>query len=188
MKNRHKLLIAGAVALTALVFVQAKSNDDKQSLSVVQSVDLNRYAGKWYEIARLPNRFEDQCAGDVTATYTLRKDGRVGVVNQCRKKNGEIDRAEGIARVVDKQTNAKLKVRFAPSWISFLPFVWGDYWIIDLAPDYSYSVVGEPGRDYLWILSRTPTISDDLYKELVGKIESKGFDAKRLIRVEQTGK
>jgi apolipoprotein D and lipocalin family protein len=152
-------------------------------LEVVPSVDLNRYAGTWYEIARLPNRFQNQCAGNVTATYTLRDDGRITVVNQCTKEDGETSRAEGIARLAsEKGPSSKLEVRFAPRILSFLPWVWGDYWIIDLAPDYSYAVVGEPGRDYLWILAREPRMEESVVQQLAERAQRQGFDTDRLIR------
>src|SRR6187455_2680771 len=116
----------------------------------VPLVDLDRYSGDWFEIARFPNRFQRQCVGDVRASYSRRPDGRLDVVNRCRTAEGETE-ARGVARIVDDRTFAKLKVRFAPAWLSWLPMVWGDYWIIGMAPDYSWVVVGDPGRDYLWV-------------------------------------
>ena len=145
--------------------------------------------GVWYEIARLPNGFQKQCAGDVTATYTLLENGRIKVVNRCRKKNGEIDEAEGEAKLSgDDVPNTKLKVRFAPSILSFLPFVWGDYWIIALSPDYSYAVIGEPARKYLWVLSRTPGMDESTLNTLLDQIKAKGYDLTGLVRTNQSGK
>jgi apolipoprotein D and lipocalin family protein len=170
----------------------AVSNAQEQStqpLEVVPSVDLNRYAGLWYEIARLPNGFQKQCAGDVTATYTLLDNGRIKVVNRCRKENGEIDEAEGEAKLSgDDAPNTKLKVRFAPAFLSFLPFVWGDYWIIALAPDYSYAVIGDPARKYLWVLSRTPAMNESTLNSLFDQIKAKGYDLTSLVRTNQSGK
>jgi apolipoprotein D and lipocalin family protein len=160
----------------------------QRALDVVPAVDLNRYAGKWYEIARLPNRFEKKCAGEVTATYALLEGGRLQVVNECRQQNGQMDKAEGVARpAAPGGPNTKLEVRFAPSWLSWLPMVWGDYWIIDLAPDYSYAVVGSPDRKYLWILSRTPQMDEALYQRLVQQTGTKGFAVARLIKTRQSG-
>lgn len=122
-------------------------------LTAVDNVDLRRYAGKWYEIARYPNRFQSKCQSDTTAIYTLRDDGKVQVVNACREKDGKVTTARGTAKVVDKKTNAKLKVIF------FWPF-YGDYWVIGLSPDYQYAIVGEPSRKYLGILSRTPSMEE----------------------------
>lgn len=155
-------------------------------LTVVPSVDLSRYQGVWYEIARYPNRFQNQCAGDVSAKYELRSDSKIRVVNRCRKTNGEMSEAQGVARLAEKDgPNSKLEVRFAPPLLSFLPFVWGDYWIIELAPDYSYAVVGHPDREYLWILARSPHMDETTYQELLRKIQQDhGYDPSRLARTQ----
>jgi apolipoprotein D and lipocalin family protein len=156
-------------------------------LEVVPAVDLQRYAGTWYEIARLPNRFQQQCVGEVIATYIIREDGDVTVVNRCRLANGEYDEAEGKAkRASDDGPTTKLKVRFAPAFLSILPFVWGDYWIIILAPDYSYAVVGEPSRRYLWILSRTPVMDEAILQDVLKRISTKGYDPARLVMTNQS--
>jgi apolipoprotein D and lipocalin family protein len=150
-------------------------------------VDLERYAGRWYEIARLPNRFQERCAGEVTATYTLRPDGRVVVRNECREKDGRIARAEGVARRADARGPAsRLKVRFAPAWLSFLGPVWGDYWILELDRDYRYAVVGAPSRKYLWILSRRPELDAAIYDSLLTSVARLGFDVSRLRRTAQS--
>jgi apolipoprotein D and lipocalin family protein len=149
-------------------------------------VDLARYAGRWYEIARLPNRFQQQCAGDVAATYTLGSDGRVSVVNECRKRDGQLARAAGVARRADENGPAsRLKVRFAPAFLSFLPFVWGDYWILELDRDYRHVIVGDPSRRYLWILSRTASMDAATYEALVATAGRLGFDTARLVRTPQ---
>ena len=148
-------------------------------LTTVQNVDLDRYLGRWYEIARFPNSFEKNCEG-VTADYALRDDGLIRVVNTCRKDSasGKIETAKGRARIVDEQTNAKLEVSF------FSPF-WGDYWILDLADDYSLSLVGEPSGRYLWILSRTPTISQETKETALSKLEAMGYNVSALYYPEQ---
>jgi len=161
--------------ITTMVLAGMAAVDRKGELAVVGAVDLSRYAGRWYEIARLPNRFEKKCADSVTATYTLRSDGKVDVVNRCRKANGEYTTAKGKAKIVDKKTNAKLKVTF------FWPF-YGDYWILDLGPNYEYAVVGAPNRDYLWILSRTPQLNEQLYQRLLREMATRGFATDRMIR------
>ena len=143
------------------------------SLEVVAQVDLQRYLGKWYEIAHLPFRFENDCT-DITATYSLSKDGNISVLNECLK-DGKLKQAKGKAKVVDKSTGAKLKVTF------FWPFS-ADYWIIDLGKTYDYAVVGTPNRKYLWILNRTPQMDDALFAQLVGSAKSKGFDVNKLIK------
>ncbi|MDY7546064.1 lipocalin family protein [Glaciimonas sp. CA11.2] len=159
-----------------------------QNVVAVPSIDLNRYAGKWYEIARFPNRFQKSCAGNVTAEYRTRVDGRIDVINRCQKNDGSVDEAIGVARLADSSgsaTNSKLKVRFAPAWLSWLPFVWGDYWVLDLAPDYSYAVVGEPGRNYLWILSRSPSLPESSYQAAIQKVARQGFDVSQLVKTKQ---
>jgi apolipoprotein D and lipocalin family protein len=157
-------------------------------LEVVPSVDLARYAGTWYEIARLPNWFQKKCAGDVTATYTLNADGTIQVVNRCRKDNGQMTEAEGRAKPADKNgPNSRLKVRFAPRLFSFLSFVWGDYWIIDLAPDYSYAVVGDPKRKYLWVLSRSAVMDEADLQPVLDRAQQQGYDLSGLIRTKRTG-
>ncbi len=148
-------------------------------LSTVESVEIDQYLGLWYEIARFPNSFEKGCEG-VTAEYAWREDGLLSVVNSCRKGglDGDLKVATGRAKVVDPETNAKLKVSF------FGPF-WGDYWIIDLADDYSLSLVGEPKGKYLWMLSRTPTISDAVNAEALAKLQSLGYDTSALYFTKQ---
>lgn len=149
-------------------------------LKTVNSVNIERYAGRWYEIAKYPNRFQKSCVGNTTADYVLKSNARLEVTNQCIKKDGKVNRAVGEAKIVNKATNAKLKVRFAPRFLSVLPFVWGDYWIIELADDYSYSVVAEPGRDYFWILSRKPEMDDTTYQAILRRAEAMGFKPSRV--------
>lgn len=145
-------------------------------VTVVPSVDLAKYAGKWHEIARFPNRFQKDCASDTTATYTLRPDGKISVLNQCRKADGSIKTAKGTARLADaKGPNSKLKVTF------FWPF-YGDYWILALDPDYQWVLIGEPERKYLWILARQPRVDDALYKSIVDRAAQQGFDTSRLMK------
>jgi apolipoprotein D and lipocalin family protein len=150
-------------------------------LRTVSHVDLGRYVGTWYEIASFPQSFQRGCTA-TTATYTVRGDGDIDVLNRCRlgSLDGKEKSARGRARVVDRTTNAKLRVSF------FRPF-WGDYWIIDLASDYSYAVVGHPGRDYLWILSRTPTMDEPTYQGIVTRLREQGYDTSRLVRTPQIG-
>jgi len=158
-------------------------------LTVVPEVDLNRYMGTWYEIARLPNSFQGKCVSDVTATYSLLDDGDIRVVNRCRKEDGEMSEAEGLARLASKDgPNTKLKVRFAPAWLSFLPFVWGNYWIIALAPDYSYVAIGEPDREYLWILARTPAMDESTLQHALEQVRQKGYDLTNLLRTTNAAK
>ena len=149
------------------------AKEKHNTLEVVPHVELEKYLGKWYEIAHLPARFQEGCT-DTSATYTLSEDGSISVFNECIR-NGKMKRAKGKAKVVDRHSGAKLKVTF------FWPF-YGDYWIIDLGKDYDYAVVGTPNRKYLWILSRTPQMDDKLFSQLVESVKSKGFDLNNLIK------
>jgi len=148
-------------------------------LRTVDSVDLDRYLGTWYEIASYPAWFQKGCTA-TTADYSLREDGLIKVVNSCRKGalDGKPKQSTGRAKVIDTATNAKLKVSF------FRPF-WGDYWIIDLDPDYQWAVVGVPNRKYLWILSRTPLMDDTVYDDLLSRLPAMGYDPARLNRTLQ---
>jgi apolipoprotein D and lipocalin family protein len=184
--NKRIVLIAGCLAtLSAIGLALAQG---KRPLRVVPEVDLARYAGQWYEIARFPNRFQKRCAGEVTAQYTLQPSGKISVLNRCRLENAGQIQAEGVARVVGKgQPNSILKVRFAPAFLSFIPQVWGDYQIIALSPDYTYALVGDPTREYLWILSRSPQMDDATYNRLVEEARAQGFDVSRLQKTRQSG-
>jgi apolipoprotein D and lipocalin family protein len=164
------LLAAGAMAT---VLAAAKP------LQVVPRVDLQRYLGTWYEIATIPQRFQKGCVG-VTAHYSLRADGAIDVVNACRKNtlDGKESSIRGKAWIVDKTTNAKLKVRF------FWPFA-GAYWIIELDKDYQWAVVGHPDRTYYWILSRTPQMDPAVYDELIRRAAAKGYDTSKIKRTLQ---
>lgn len=143
-------------------------------LDTVPKVDIPKYMGTWYEIANLPNSFQKNCTG-TTANYELKPDGTVSVINKCFKLrlDGEEEVAKGVAHVADTQTNSKLRVSF------FWPF-FGDYWIIDLAPDYTHAVVASPSREYLWILNRTPVMDEVLYQSLLYKAKDKGFDISKI--------
>jgi apolipoprotein D and lipocalin family protein len=159
------------VSLIAATAFAAALNSN--GMTVVPSLDLHRYAGTWYEIARLPNRFQRKCAGDVSATYTLRPDGKVTVVNQCRRADGSMTKAVGIARPAGSGADAKLKVTF------FWPFS-GDYWVLDLDPEYRWALVGEPRRKYLWVLSRTRTMEEPLLRRVLDTARREGYDLSRL--------
>jgi apolipoprotein D and lipocalin family protein len=178
METGKHLMILLAISISFL----ACNSGIKKGLppqKVVTFVDLNRYTGTWYEISRYPNRFQEGCVG-TTATYTLRKDGRIDVLNQCRKEtlDGKISSVKGTAWVVDNKTNAKLKVSF------FWPFS-GHYWIIDLGENYEYAVVGHPDRKYLWILSRTPKMDEKTYNHILQKLKLQFYDTDKLIRTLQ---
>ena len=174
---------------STLVFTGAlrMAPDTTAEVQTVGAVDLSRYVGDWYEVARLPNRFEAKCAADIMASYRRLEGGTIEVTNSCRKGDGTITTAKGLARIVDTSSNAKLKVRFAPAFLSFIPLVWGDYWILGLEPEYRWAVVGSPDRNYLWVLSRTPIMDEREYAQAVDRARANGFDVSRLEKTKQTG-
>ncbi len=149
-------------------------------LSTIATLDVPRYMGTWYEVAKYPNRFQKMCASDTRADYSLQPDGKVQVINRCRLANGEMTQVVGAARQVGETQSPRLEVRFAPAWLSFIPWVWGNYWVIDLDADYRLAAVSEPQREYLWILSRTPQVNPADYAALLARLASKGFDLARL--------
>ena len=167
----NRQAIGAALLLATLVSCRTPS----APLSVVEEVDLDRYAGQWYEIASYPQRFQRGCVA-TRATYSRLSDDRIKVENECRDVSfdGELRSIEGVAWLSDPEVSqAKLEVQF------FWPFS-GAYWIIELDPDYQYAVVGHPSREYLWILSRTAMLEPKIYESLIRRIESHGFDPTRL--------
>lgn len=171
-----------ALHLATLLTMFAAQDSSQTPVTPVPHVDLARYAGRWYEIARFPNRFQRKCVGETTADYTLLPDGQIRVVNTCATADGS-SRAEGRARLAEPRgRTSTLKVRFAPAWLSFLPAVWGDYWILDLTDDYRAVLVGSPDRKYLWILARTPVLDEPTYRRMVAAAAAQGFDAERLMK------
>lgn len=151
-------------------------------LATIARLDLPRYMGRWYELARYPNRFQRDCSAAATADYTLLPTGNVQVVNQCPQPGGKVDQAIGEARRVGPEGSPTLQVRFAPAWLSFLPQVWGAYWVVELDPDYQLAVVSEPTREFLWVLSRQPTLPAMQWSALDDRLRALGFDPARLIR------
>lgn len=169
---------AALLAVVLGVFVEACAPRKVAPLPVVESVDLTRYLGAWFEIALIPNRFQEVCVADTQARYSL--DGEVlRVRNRCRKADGEIEEAVGIARVVPGSGNAKLRVSF------FRPF-YGDYWILALDPDYRWALIGEPGREYGWILSRSPELDEASIEAALAVADARGFDRASFRRTPQT--
>ncbi|CAN5597908.1 lipocalin family protein [soil metagenome] len=162
-----------AAILLSILFVGCASNTPP---ATVKQVDLKRYSGQWHEIARYPNWFQKDCAGAVTANYTPLPDGSIRVVNACQTGGGSKKSIEGKATVVHGSGDARLKVRF------FGPFA-GDYWIIGLdSKNYSWALVGDPSRKYLWVLSRKPTMDDKLYRKIVALAVKEGYSADRIVR------
>ncbi|RLP21960.1 lipocalin family protein [Mesorhizobium sp. YM1C-6-2] len=155
-------------------------------VTAIPKLDLNKYLGRWYEICRLPLRWEDETATDITATYSLNGDGNIKVDNRCFDEDGKPSQAIGEAEPVD-DTNSRLKVTFLPEYVRWLPFTKGDYWVLKIDPAYSTALVGTPDRKYLWVLSRQPQIADDTKAEFLAEARRQGFNLTNLITPRHTG-
>ncbi|MDP1938973.1 MAG: lipocalin family protein [Hylemonella sp.] len=153
-------------------------------LRPIATLDLTRYMGTWYEVAKFPNRFQGQCSGPASADYSLQPGGTVQVVNRCPLADGKVDQVVGEARRIGPEGSPKLEVRFAPAWLSWLPFVWGNYWVVDLDAAYQLAVVSEPKREFLWVLSRQPTVAPAVWDALLVRLRQQGFDLTRLQRAD----
>jgi len=177
---------AAIAVITISITLMHCADRSREPLSTVSSVDLGRYAGTWYEIARLPMWFQRHCV-DSMAIYSPRPDGSIGVHNECVTDKGDLEKADGIATIIDRQTNARLAVVFE-NWFAKLvgPPREGNYWILDLDPEYRTALVGTPNRRYLWILSRTPVLDESIYLGLVNRAERLGFSVSDLIRAKRT--
>jgi apolipoprotein D and lipocalin family protein len=153
--------------------LKAQDETNTNEPTTVKYVDLKMYAGLWYEIAKIPNSFQDHCKYGTKAEYILREDGNIDVINSCYDEEGELDLAEGLAKVVDKTSNSKIEVSFVS--IFGIHLFWGDYWIIGLDKNYEYAIVGHPERKYGWILSRTPVLSQDKLDEAFNILTAQGY-------------
>jgi apolipoprotein D and lipocalin family protein len=158
------------ILFSAVMFAQ------QNPLKTVKYVDLKKYAGLWYEAAKIPNSFQDQCIKGTTAKYILKEDGEIAVINSCIDEDGEVDDADGLARIVDKKSNAKLEVSFF-SIFGWRP-VWGDYWIIGLDENYEWAIVGTPSRKYGWVLSRTPKLQSETMDKIFLILKDQGYNPK----------
>ncbi|MBK7630405.1 MAG: lipocalin family protein [Ignavibacteriales bacterium] len=163
-----------------LIFLYATMMFSQQKPpNTVKYVDLKKYVGLWYEIAKIPNSFQDQCIKGTTAKYALNEDGEISVKNSCIDEDGEIDEAKGVVRIVDKKTNAKLEVSFV-SFLGWRPF-WGDYWIIGLDENYQWAIVGTPNRKYGWVLSRTPKLENETMDKIFQILKDQGYNKKDFV-------
>ena len=182
--SRKKTMWSRVVLALVCLWPLLSMGGEKTSLpplAAVPSLDVPRYMGTWFEIAKYPNWFQKKCTGGgTTAQYRQQADGTVQVINRCRLESGAMNEAMATARQVGSATSPKLKVRFAPAWLSFLPFVWGDYWVIDLDEAYQLVAVSEPSQEYLWILARTPQVDPTAYNALQTRLAQKGFDVSKL--------
>jgi apolipoprotein D and lipocalin family protein len=183
MRMPHPLVILGVVAALALAVPAAADSGDP---ATVAHADVDRFMGRWYEIARMPNRREANCARDVVATYERRSNTGIRVVTVCRNADGEAQRLQGVARIRDGESRAKLELRYAPLALAWLPFLWDDWWILEVAPEYTYMMTGDPARTTLWIYARKPALDDATYDALVAHAAAQGYDVTRLVRTPQT--
>lgn len=181
--NKHLFLIS-PLLLCCFLFSKEVASEENNALALktIESLDVPRYLGNWYEIAKFPNWFQKKCKTDTKANYSVKNDGNLAVFNQCRLENGQISEAIGTAKQIGDARSAKLKVRFAPEWLSLIPFVWGDYWVIDLDTTYQLVAISEPKREYLWILSKTPEPDDKQLNDLLLRLSANGFDLSKLER------
>ena len=173
----HRLFLRGTIMATMISANVAAATLPNQP---VQLLDLQRYVGQWHEIAHLPLYFQRHCVDQITATYRINPDGSIAVHNACRTGDGSMDSADGVASKTDGPAGA-LEVRFAPGWLSWLPWVWADYWVIELDPDYQWAVVGSPSKKYLWILSRSPEMDGQLFQNLRSRAEQRGYPVNKLV-------
>lgn len=180
MPTRHPLLAVCALVLTLGL---AGSVGATPPLATVQSFDRAAYLGRWHQIAFLPNWFQRKCVAATSAEYATLPNGNVQVTNRCRTRDGEAS-VVGEARQHPGHPGnpAILQVRFAPSWLARLPFVWGDYWVIATVGHYDAALVGSPNRKYLWILARETSLPESTYQHLVGLAKAQGFDVAALRR------
>jgi apolipoprotein D and lipocalin family protein len=183
MMSKIYLVFSIQILFIVLSNKTIKAQEMNSTPVTVDSVDLNKYTGLWYEIAKIPNRFQEDCECNTTATYKLRDDGKIEVINKCIEADGDTNKAEGIAKVADNKTNAKLEVSFVR--ILGFQLFWGDYWIIGLDKDYKYAVVGTPSRKYGWILSRTPKLQTEELNTIYNILKQQGYDPCNFVMTEQ---
>ncbi|VVE04850.1 lipocalin family protein [Pandoraea anhela] len=179
-------VMVGLSVVAAVAWAQSGQESLTTRVRPVPNIDKSRYVGTWYEIARYPNFFERKCVSDVTAEYVARSDGKIEVTNKCRKEDGAWASASGVARTDGQGTGtARFKVTFAPDWLRWIPWLWANYWVIVLDGDYQYAAIGEPSREYLWILSRTPKIDDDTLNQMRAQLRKQGYDTDKLVLTPQ---
>lgn len=179
-----KIALGGALLLGLGAATMAYAKD--QPLKAVDKVELDRYLGVWYEVARKPLYFQKKCDRNVTATYTLNENGNVNVDNRCYSQDGQLNQSIGEAFIQNAPYNSKLKVSFLPSAIRWMPFGRGDYWILKIDEDYQTVLVGESGRKYMWVLSRSSQPNEKVVKEYLDYAKSVGYDLSDVINTKQT--
>lgn len=154
----------------------------------VPELDLRRFAGTWYVIATIPDRFHEACAAAATITYTLQPDRRLRVQNRCRASDDSIHLDEGTVRIRQPGTlTSRLEVRYTPDWLGWLPLAWSEVWVIALADDYGHVLTATPDGKRLWILSRSPVLAGEAYERIREEARAQGFDPERLVEIPQEG-
>lgn len=185
---KKKIAIGLAVAASIVATYSFAQKTQPTPFNTVEHVELNQYLGTWYEIARKPMYFQKKCAKDVQAKYSLKENGKIRVENSCIGQSGKIEKAEGEAFVVNAPHNSQLKVSFLPQAIRWLPVGRGDYWILKLDSAYQFALIGDPKRKYLWLLSREPKISKEVWQEYTHYAQQLGYDLSDFNQTIQTQK
>lgn len=147
----------------------------------VETLDLARYSGRWHEIAHLPIRFERKCAGDIVASYTPGDNDIIAAHYACRTRSGKTEDVHAVAKRSKGQPAGAFKVRFVPRWLAWLPKMWGDYWVIDLDPDYQWAVIGGPSGEHLWVMARRPGMQRALFEQIRQRAQQRGYPVDKLI-------
>ena len=181
MKKINQIICLVFLSFMYSIAIAQGEQKSVEPVKTIAALNLARYQGVWYEIAKFPNWFQRNCIANTNANYQIQEDGSVSVTNRCTMEGGKIAEAVGSARQVGGPTSPTLEVRFAPAWLSFLPMVWGDYWVIDIDSQYQLAAVSDPRREYLWILSRTKTVEPIQYQALLGRlVKDNGFNLDQL--------
>ena len=176
------LLMSSAYAQVSATAAQINPSAEPKA---VDAIDVQKYAGRWYEVARLTMYFQRNCASDVQAKYSLNADKTIRVKNQCMNKEGELDVSEGVA-YPQNDGNSQLKVSFLPKGLRWVPFSKGDYWVLRVDEDYQVALVGGPSHRYLWLLSRTPDMDEAVIENYLNTAKAQGYDLSKLIRTKHT--
>lgn len=181
MQNFFKSFLSHAAIVSIGLFSSLAVQAENPKPQAVPQIDINKYVGKWYEIAHFPMYFQRNCASDTTANYSLNLDKTVGVLNSCRTKTGETISSQGVA-YPQNAGNSQLKVSFLPTGLRWIPFTQGDYWVFRVNPEYKVALVGGPSHKYLWILSRDPKIDESIYQSYLQTARQYGYDVTKLVR------
>jgi len=181
---KMKMLFKSVFAATTLAIISLNFTTQAETVApqAVDQVDIQQYAGKWYEIAHLPMYFQRNCVSDISAQYSVNADQTMGVLNSCRIANGEMISSEGIA-YPQNEGNSKLKVSFLPPGLRWMPFTKGHYWVLRVDPEYKVALVGGPSSKYLWILSREPQLDEATYQSYLETAKRYGYDITKLIKL-----